>query len=200
MKIRAFRTVKKMNPKKISIKLKNNYKTLLFHHKKCYNKSEVISPNKEGGVHMISLQALCNTLLKRSFDENIPISPMKLQKLLYFIYRDYYQAKGKPLFAEDFEAWQYGPVLRSVYDEFKTFGASRIDRFSKTANGDVYVLNEHTNSSLKEIIDNVWNKYKNLNGIELSEITHKNGGAWRKAYLRHDITLNDEDIKNDHVQ
>jgi hypothetical protein len=175
-------------------------KTLPMNRKKCYSICEYNSHRKEGGAYMISLQALCNTLLKRSFDENISISPMKLQKLLYFIYRDYYQETGKPLFAEDFEAWQYGPVLRSVYDEFKTYGASRIDSFSKTANGDVYVINERTNSNLKDIIDSVWNKYKNLNGIELSEITHKAGGAWRKAYLGHEITLSDEDIKNDHVQ
>jgi len=149
---------------------------------------------------MISVQALCNTLLKRAFDEDISISPMKLQKLLYFIYRDYYQAKGTPLFTENFEAWQYGPVLRSVYDEFKTYGSAKIDRFAKTANGDVYVLNEQGDADLKDILDGVWDKYKHYNGIQLSVITHKDGGAWRKAYTQNAITLSDEDIGNDHVQ
>lgn len=190
----------KKDKKIFHTKLKIRLKPLSFHSKKCYSMCEDDSQLYEGGDFMISVQALCNTLLKRSFDENISVSPMKLQKLLYFIYRNYYQINGKPLFSEDFEAWQYGPVLRSVYDEFKTYGASNIDKFSKTANGDVYVINEDSNSSLQNIIDAVWDKYKCYTGIELSKITHKEGGAWRKAYISGETTLNDEDIKNDHVQ
>lgn len=148
---------------------------------------------------MISVQALSNTILKKSFDENIPVSPMKLQKLIYFIYRDYLQRTGDSLFTEEFETWQYGPVLRSVYDEFKTFRANRITRFAKTANDEVFIINETADPNLRASINNTWDRYKHHDGIALSQITHREGSAWRRAYESGKQTLQDVDIRSDHV-
>ena len=51
------------------------------------------------------------------------LTNLKLQKLLYFAYGLHLVLFEKPLFEDEyFEAWQYGPVLRSVYKEFKNFG------------------------------------------------------------------------------
>lgn len=152
-----------------------------------------------GRTCMISVQALCNTILKKSFDENIPVSPMKLQKLIYFIYRDYLQRTDTPLFTEEFQTWQYGPVLRSVYDEFKTFRANRITRFAKTANDEVYIINETVDPNLCASINNTWNSYKYQDGIALSQITHREGSAWRRAFESGRQTLQDIDIRSDHV-
>lgn len=149
---------------------------------------------------MFSVQALCNSILKRSFEEKIDVTPMKLQKLLYFIYRDYLKEEKTPLFSESFLAWEYGPVLRSVYDEFKSFGASGITKFARTANDEVYVINEKYYPKVKKHIDRVWGKYKHYNGIELSQKTHETGGAWKKAYMKNMPELRDEDIKNDNIE
>ncbi len=83
----------------------------------------------------VPVQAVCNTILKKSFIQGITVTPMKLQKLLYFVYRDYLQKYDRDLFSESFETWAYGPVLPSVYDEFKSFKASRITKFAKNADG-----------------------------------------------------------------
>lgn len=165
----------------------------------CYNHFGDRYSVKGCVMHMVSVQALCNTIIKKSFDENISVSPMKLQKLMYFIYRDYLQKTNEPLFIEEFQAWQYGPVLQSVYDEFKTFKANRITRFAKTANNEVYIINESLDPILSLVINSVWNQYKNLDGITLSQITHKDGGAWRKAFEKNKLTIEIEDIKGDHV-
>ncbi|GDX36114.1 hypothetical protein LBMAG18_06250 [Alphaproteobacteria bacterium] len=50
------------------------------------------------------------------------LTNLKLQKLLYFAYGLHLALFDKKLFNDEFEAWQYGPVLRSVYKEFKNFG------------------------------------------------------------------------------
>lgn len=48
---------------------------------------------------------------------------MKLHKLLYFTQRESFVLLGKPMFADKFEAWKYGPVMRCLrkshwqYDE-----------------------------------------------------------------------------------
>lgn len=145
---------------------------------------------------MITVQALANTVLKKAFEESINITPMKLQKLLYFIYRDYLQNTNNPLFKEDFLVWKYGPVLSSVYYEFNSFGANPINRFARDAKGKVFWAN-NSDKQLTKSINTVWNKYKGLSGIELSQITHKPGSAWYKAYQQRNTTLKDEDIKND---
>lgn len=165
----------------------------------CYNETARREGLGKGGLHMVSVQALCNTILKKSFDEGVRVTPMKLQKLLYFIYRSYLQKFGQSLFSEDFLAWQYGPVLRSVYDEFKVYGANPITKFAKTATGDVFVINECASEAVTECINEVWSKYRYKTGIELSNITHKSGGAWIKAYANDYPALKDADIKDDHV-
>ena len=39
------------------------------------------------------------------------ITPLKLQKLLYFAQGNYLAKYNMPLFDEDFEAWIHGPVI-----------------------------------------------------------------------------------------
>ena len=61
---------------------------------------------------MVTALNISNNLLQRAFTDKISISPMKLQKLLYFTYKHYLKStNGIPLFAERFEVWKYGPVL-----------------------------------------------------------------------------------------
>ena len=57
------------------------------------------------------------------------ISDLKLQKLLYYAYGCYLALFNKRLFREPILAWQHGPVVESVYHEYKKFGAQGIDTF-----------------------------------------------------------------------
>lgn len=148
----------------------------------------------------MSVQALANSILKRAFEERERITPMKLQKLLYFVYRDYLQTTGEPLFTEQFETWQYGPVLPSVYDEFKCYESNNIKKFARDAKGNVFVVDEDTPSELSKSIDKIWKKYRGYSGIELSEITHEDGSAWSKAFDAKKSVLDIEDIKNDRTE
>ena len=44
------------------------------------------------------------------------ITNLSLQKILYFCHLAFLgENEGKPLFDKNFEAWELGPVLRSVY-------------------------------------------------------------------------------------
>ena len=57
---------------------------------------------------------------------NYSLTPLKLQKVLYYVQGWSYLWDNKPMFAEVFEAWQYGPVNREVYDQFKIYKGSEI--------------------------------------------------------------------------
>lgn len=151
-----------------------------------------------GGVAMVSVQALANTVLKKAFEEKRPVTPMKLQKLIYFIYADYLQTMDEPLLSERFEVWQYGPVLSSIYYEFQSFGANPITKFAKDANNVVYVVSSDCTDILASV-NKVWEKYKFFSGIDLSKKTHLPEGAWYKAFQRHDSYLDNEDIKSEQI-
>lgn len=143
---------------------------------------------------MVSVQALANTVLKKSFDEKIPVTPMKLQKLLYFICAQYMKNNdGKPLISERFEVWQYGPVLSSAYYEFNAFRARPIQRFAKDAQGTAYIINPDSEDIMRAI-DQIWHKYKHYTAAELSSMTHQPGSAWTKAHERSDLYLREEDM------
>lgn len=143
---------------------------------------------------MLTALNVGNNLLLRAFEENIDITPMKLQKLLYLVYKQYYKATKCPLFGERFEVWKYGPVVRSVYDEFKYKGSNRIDSYSKEADGSVLIGNEDSSNEFREALDYVWSRYKNYDGIRLSEMTHKKDTAWYKAAKQKVPFLSDDDI------
>ena len=54
------------------------------------------------------------------------ISNLKLQKMLYYQQGFHLAYFGTPLFDEDIVAWQYGPVVPSVYKEYKSFESNSI--------------------------------------------------------------------------
>jgi uncharacterized phage-associated protein len=55
--------------------------------------------------------------------KSIPVDNLKLQKLLYYSQGTHLVLNdGKPLFPENVEAWDYGPVVPEVYREYRSFG------------------------------------------------------------------------------
>ena len=118
---------------------------------------------------------------------------MKLQRLLYFIYRDYLIKTGQPLFSERFEAWKYGPALSSVHAVFGYYKNNPITQYYKP----LYRINEKTNPDFAYILYSVWNTYKFHNGMELSKLTQKPETEWYKAWVNHKTFLEDNDIRNE---
>ncbi|WOE32747.1 MULTISPECIES: Panacea domain-containing protein [unclassified Acinetobacter] len=56
------------------------------------------------------------------------LTPLKLQKILYYIASTYFKKTGTRLFSEHIQKWQYGPVVKEVYHEFKGFGFHHISK------------------------------------------------------------------------
>ena len=106
-----------------------------------------------------------------------PISNLKLQKLLYFAWKDYYKKYRRYLFNENFEAWQFGPVVRNVYYDYCTYGPMPIrSPLYMSYEGD-WISAEDTN-----FLDQFLSEYKNKSVYELVQLTHKPGEAWDKVF------------------
>ena len=57
----------------------------------------------------------------------IKCTQLKLQKLLYLCYADYLCDTGKELFTDTIYAFKYGPVIDTVYKEYKKYGYKPIE-------------------------------------------------------------------------
>lgn len=143
--------------------------------------------------------AVANTILMLAFQEHIEISNLKLQKLVYFVYRDYLQATKDPLFSERFETWKHGPVLPSIYQEFSSFGSKPITRFATDASGNAYIIDMKQDSAFKAVVLNVWKQYRETKAWDLRDLTHSPGSAWDKAFHKKSRFLSDDDIQNEHL-
>ena len=100
------------------------------------------------------------------------ITNLKLQKILYFA-QAYFLAKiGKPLFTDTIEAWEFGPVIPSIYHKLKKYGSNPI-------------IDEKDKSTIsvedKEILDKVWEAFGGYSASRLVDITHVLT-PWVEAY------------------
>jgi len=145
---------------------------------------------------------VANELIKLSLSEEIPVTPMKLQKMLYLANGISYKRKGKKLIDERFEAWDYGPVVENVYHEFKEY---RGDPIPGPKNVPVFkdggsVVNSSAISVTDEdlqLIKEAWDNAKNLDGLTLSKWSHNQNSPWDKAFHSQpkSVYIADHDIK-----
>ena len=66
-------------------------------------------------------------ILGNQYDDGDPISPLKLQKLLYYCQGIHLAAYDCPLFDEDIEAWEHGPVVVSIWYKYREYGNRAIN-------------------------------------------------------------------------
>jgi uncharacterized phage-associated protein len=100
-----------------------------------------------------------------NFEDSEFITNLKLQKLLYYAQGCYLAQKGESLFKEDFLAWEHGPVIRTIYDKFKKFGANGIqyeDDYEEKIDEDTIAL-----------LKRVYNKFGQYTAWKLRDMTHQ---------------------------
>jgi uncharacterized phage-associated protein len=122
--------------------------------------------------------SIANHFIQKSTDNCVPLTPMKLLKLVYISHGWYLGLSGKPLISDQVQAWKYGPVVPQLYQYFKKFGDSAITEkaYYQTKEGSYYYTLSDTN--LATFLDKVWNVYCNFSGLELSALTHEKDTPW----------------------
>lgn len=115
--------------------------------------------------------AVANCFLSLAHEECASIDPMKIQKLVYLAHGWSLALRGKPLVRQSVEAWPYGPVIPSLYEEFREFRATPITRSAKASE----VISDHDDIGF---LQSVWNTYRQYTAIQLSALTHEPGSAW----------------------
>lgn len=132
------------------------------------------------------------------------MSPKKLQKLLYYAYswtlalqNDDVESLDNKLFDARFEAWIHGPVIPSIYQQFRFYGYHDIPQYTETK--------IKFNEEIEDILQQVWDEYGNYTGNQLETITHQED-PWlnaREGYSpveRCNVPITDEDIFEYYIQ
>lgn len=101
-----------------------------------------------------------------------PVSNLKLQKMLYYVWIEYYKKIRRFLFKDEFCAWQLGPVVPEVYYVFCAHAGVPISRtYDITLSSEDYPY-------INEIIDT----YLPMSAGTLVSKSHRPGGPWDTIY------------------
>lgn len=134
---------------------------------------------------------LAKYIICRMAEKGERINHLKLQKLLYYVQAWHMVYTEQPLFEEDFEAWLHGPVLRNVWNYYKTFSVMF----------DNLPCDEHYNVDLteeqQEIIDDVLDEYGERSGYYLECLTHAEG-PWQEARRKGENTLISKEVMQEY--
>lgn len=124
----------------------------------------------------ISIFDLSKYILVFLKEKGISCSHLKLQKLAYFCYEKYLIHYRKKLFKEKIYAWQYGPVIKSLYNSLKKSDNLTVDLDSYTTRQRI-IFSDDGFDKLR-IIDEVLEEYGELSADRLVDLSHKEGTAW----------------------
>ena len=105
-------------------------------------------------------------------EKHQPVSNLKLQKMLYYAWIEYYKKTGKSLFYDEICAWQLGPVVPEVYYEFCPYAGMPISRtYGITLSSGDY-----------PVVDETINTYLPIPASTLVSNSHRPGGPWDTIY------------------
>ncbi len=152
---------------------RDNLKSQLAYDKSMRKVKELLGENIETDL---KLELTIKYLLYRCED----ITPMALQKALYYVQGFYYAFMGLFLFTNDCEAWVHGPVYKDIYSRYADY---RFNPIEGERDFDVSVFTE----TEKTIIDSVVLYLCCYSGKMLESFTHSEM-PWIKT--RGDLPVN----------
>ncbi len=111
---------------------------------------------------------------------------LKLEKLVYLCFADYLCKYDKELFQDVIYAYKYGPVVRSVYERYKSYSYKEIDQDDEEiVSEDIQEMPSRSRiifaeNGLEKInsIDETIEKYAKCTAGKLVELTHKPETPW----------------------
>lgn len=128
------------------------------------NLKDLRGPNK---IEVVTRYILC---------KSHEITPLALQKLLYYVQSFFYALFGYNLFTDDCQAWAHGPVYPDIYYKYKEFGYNPIDKPIEEFEDTYKSLSEEE----IEFLDAVIYAFGGYSATVLKEMTH-NESPWKQA-------------------
>lgn len=127
---------------------------------------------------MYTAEQIANFFIYLSKDDpDSDMTNMRLNKLLYIAQMYYMHShNGEPLFSDNMEAWEHGPVVYDTYKKYQSYKNNKIEYLDPDYDEDE--IDDDTSDFLIELYIST-NKYSTS---YLREISHFYNGAWRRIY------------------
>lgn len=134
-------------------------------------------------------QTVANFFIKKAKEEKDgSLDLMKLSKEVYIAHGWSLALFDDPLIDEPIEAWQYGPVIPSIYHSLKHNGLKiirePIANRDVDDNGDI-IMNTYEpifDPKTQELLDAVYKVYRKNTGVQLANWSHQKNSPWYKAW------------------
>lgn len=125
--------------------------------------------------------AIANKVLRAAHAEGKALTIMQLIKLVYIAHGWTLSLLNRPLVSKPPEAWQHGPVYPEIYNEYRGYGSSPIDRTAKYPFSGADYETELDDDE-QSIVEKVVSAYGKLHAFTLSARTHQPGTPWYEVY------------------
>jgi uncharacterized phage-associated protein len=124
---------------------------------------------------MIDSLNVARYFIIRAYEDGIEaeMTNMKVQKLLYYAQSLHLALYNEPLFAEEIQAWRYGPVCPPAYNFYSEFEAKQLPIPDKES---LLQLPREK----KELLEEIWEYFGGYHAYKLSDMTHGEF-PWKKA-------------------
>ncbi len=111
------------------------------------------------------------------------VTGIRLQKLIFFSHGWRLAMGEHALINEEVRAWNFGPVIKSVYDAFKKYGVNTIGTFS----------DQHPDISISErdrqFLIQMFEVYAEFTDRQLAAMMHIDGSPWRQIYDKYNQSV-----------
>ncbi|SRR5579871_250611 len=149
------------------------------------------------------VRGVANFVLDLADAEGRDITNLSINKIVFFMHSLYLVEFRKSLVSAKIEAWNYGPVFRELYREFKVFENKPITGRAHRINpesGCREICALQLSDNERMILEKFAKRYISLSTGALIAMSHEKGGPWDQVW-NHDkpvnasMSISDEAIK-----
>lgn len=131
------------------------------------------------------VRGVANFVLELADREDLTVSNLGINKVVFFLHAYFLVQFGRPLVSAKVEAWDYGPVFRELYREFKSFGDKPIFARAHRTNpnsGDREICQCDFLDDERSFLEGIALRYVRLSPSTLINMSHEKGGPWDQVW------------------
>lgn len=127
---------------------------------------------------------LISTAYRHQDDDDL--TPLRIQKLMYFLHGWYMAVTGTALLSEPFVHGQYGPKLKILDEALTAYAGVPVDELLlEWHEGEQamapYTLDVKAVPQLAEVTEKVWAEYSRFSTAQLSTMSHGPESPWART-------------------
>jgi uncharacterized phage-associated protein len=133
------------------------------------------------------VRTVANIVLRRAALLGVEVTNLHLNKALFFMHVDFMRETDMPLVSAKIEAWQYGPVFREIYNQFKRFDRNPITEPAvrvSVETGEFEIATDSISDDTLDFLESLADYYLRVPTGVLIDVSHAKGGAWDAVWSK----------------